>query len=52
VGKRDAPGYEEPLSSQTANINNTIITQDNTLKVTNKEIQENDNLLSKGIIKN
>jgi len=45
-------GYEEPLSSQTDNTNNMVITQDNTLKVTNKEIQENDNLLSKEIIKN
>ncbi|KYN40300.1 Nucleolar GTP-binding protein 2 [Trachymyrmex septentrionalis] len=43
-------GYEEPLSNQTVNINETVIIQDNVLKITdNKEAQETDNLLSKEI---
>lgn len=46
-------GFEEPLSNQIANTNETVIVQDNTLKVTdNKEIQETDNLVTKEIIKN
>lgn len=45
-------GFVEPLD-QTANINETVITQDDTLKVTgNKETQETDKLHSKEIIKN
>ncbi|KYN07306.1 PREDICTED: nucleolar GTP-binding protein 2 [Cyphomyrmex costatus] len=44
-------GYEEPLSNQTTN--ETVITQDNTLKITdNREAQETDNQLSKEIKKN
>lgn len=46
-------GFEEPLSNQISNTNETVITQDNTLKITdNKEIQETDNPVSKEIIKN
>ncbi|XP_071628347.1 uncharacterized protein Ns2 [Temnothorax longispinosus] len=45
-------GFEEPLSSQTANTSETVTTQDNTLKITNNEkTQETDKLPSKEITK-
>ncbi|KAG5343470.1 NOG2 protein, partial [Acromyrmex charruanus] len=45
-------GYEEPLSNQTDNTDEAVITQDNVLKITDNKAQETDNLLSKEIIKN
>lgn len=42
----------EELSNQTADPNETVITQDNTLKIDDKEAQESDKPLSKEIIKN
>ncbi|KAL0109400.1 hypothetical protein PUN28_014461 [Cardiocondyla obscurior] len=45
-------GFEESLSTQTVSANETIITQDNTSKITNnKEILETNNLSSKEIVK-
>lgn len=42
----------EELSNQTAGTNETVITQDNTLKINDKEAQEADKPLSEEIIKN